>query len=243
MGTFTVTLKRALELTDGTWEIGTDGISRITGGNLGLDYYPIWPGEGERDKLNGLIFDHYMNREIGMETIDLFQLATRRKMNEIMPPYVALMKTTQLALDDALKTVNLSTISNNTSDQTTNNTGTNQTTSDSDSQSRSVNSETPQTMLSPDEDYATAAVDANSQGSATSTASEDSSSDTTANLHSDSNTVGYQGSLSDLIQQYRATILNIPVSIINEMGELFMGVWDTGDSYTNNAYGYYFGRY
>lgn len=235
MSTFTITLSEAIEITGGTIEIA-NGFTTFTPGDseLGLMHYPIWE-ESYRNTLNGKIVDHYWNREIGMETIDLFQLAMRRKMNEIMPVYNQLYASTKLAFDP-MSTVDLTTISDQTANQVTNNTGTSQTDTDSDASSRSVQSNTPQTMLAGNEDYATGAVDANSQSSGTSNASEDSSSDTDAESHNQTTVKGYQGLPSELLMQYRQTILNIDLSIINDLSELFMQVWDNGDSYTQSPY-------
>lgn len=51
-----------------------------------LDDYPIFD-EGYRPILNQKILDHYMFREIGLETPDKFNFFLGRKMREIMPYY------------------------------------------------------------------------------------------------------------------------------------------------------------
>lgn len=230
MATFTVPLKRVIDLTGGTVTLDpATGISVVTGGNIGLAYYPIFD-PAYKVGLDGKIVDHYWNREIGTETIEMFQLAMRRKMNEIMPYYNLLYKSTQIEFDP-LSTVDLTTISDMNStehaDGNSSQTGS--------SGSRSVSSETPQTMLSPTGDYAASAADSN-----TSSDTEGlSSSDTTNEVDTNSNTKGYQGVAADLLMRYRESLLNIDVMIINELEEMFMLVWDNGDEYFHESSGFY----
>lgn len=233
MGTFTIPLKKVIELTGGTTEI-VNGISKLTGGNIGLAYYPLWD-ETYRDHLNGIIVDHYWNREIGLETIDMFQLNMRKKMNEIMPYYNKFYESLQIEFDP-LKTIDLSTASTGDSTQNSTNTGSANSEADNTGASRSVNSETPQTMLSGDADYATSAADSNSTSKTTGTNSQTGTADSTD--HSENNVAvsGYQGVPSDLVVRYRDSIVNVDIMILGELEELFMQVWDTGDSYTNNPY-------
>jgi hypothetical protein len=225
VGTFTLTLKRVIDITGGTVIIDpSTGIASLSGGNIGLDYYPIFD-PAYKPQLTGKIVDHYWNREIGMETIDMFQLAMRRKMNEIMPYYNQLYESTKVEYDP-LSTVDLTTI--NTVD-TTNHSETNSTQGGT-TASRSVSSETPQTMLSGNEDYATGAADTN----ATHNATGDNIEDTTGDVEGNTQTTGYQGVASDLIMRYRESLVNIDVMILNELQELFMLVWDNGDEYSDN---------
>lgn len=237
MPTFTMPLKQAIEFTDGTIDFST-GIAVVTGGDIGLDHYPIYD-ESYRATLNGKIVDHYLNREIGMETIPMFRLAMRRKMNEIMPVYNLLYKSTQIEYDP-LSTVDLRTVSTGTVASDTDNAGSNETTGDTSSVSRAVSSTTPQTMLSPNEDYATGSSDSNGDTTAKSNASESSTSKVSANNSGDSHTTGYQGLPAELIMRYRQAIINVDLMIIEDLEELFMLVWNTGDTYTQNNSPYYY---
>lgn len=231
MATFTVSLKRVIELTGGTTEL-VNGITKLTGGNIGLSYYPIFD-ESYRDSLTGKIVDRYWNREIGLETIDMFQMNMRKKMNEIMPFYNKFYESMQIEFDP-LKTINLSTINNGTNIQDSTTHGTSNNESDNTALSRSVSSETPQTMLSGDADYASSAADANSTSKTTGEGTQDSTANTTTNIHDDSTVSGYQGVPADLIVRYRDSIVNVDLMVIAELEELFMQVWDTGDAYTTN---------
>ena len=229
MATFTIPLKRVISLTGGTIEL-VDGVSKLTGGNIGLQHYTIFD-ETYRDHLDGRIIDHYWNREIGLESVEMFQLAMRRKMNEIMPYYNQLYLSTRVEYDP-LSTINLHTVMSNEANQETLNAGTGEAASNSTSESRAVNSETPQTMLSGDADYATAATDSNGEATTLSTTTENSSSNTSSEGNGDTLITGFQGTASSLIMAYRDSLINVDLMIIGELEELFMLVWDNGDNYT-----------
>ena len=81
----------------------TRRIARVTGelrdivnhGAKLFDYdYPIW-NEAHRPELEKKIINHYANRQIGFETFGRFKHELMCRMQEIMPYYVELYKTTQ----------------------------------------------------------------------------------------------------------------------------------------------------
>lgn len=228
-----MSLKRAIESVGGVLTI-ENGVSKMTGGDIGLNVYPIFDAN-YRPTLNGKIIDHYLNREIGLETIDMFKLAMRRKMNEIMPIYNKLYLSEQLTFDP-LATIDLRTVTENTANQTNTNNATNTAESTNDSKSRSTNLETPQTALSGNADYASSAVDVNGQSEVNSTANEESTFTSENEGAGETHTTGYQGVPSELLMAYRASLLNIDLSVINELEECFMSVWETSDSYTRGYY-------
>lgn len=228
MATFTMPLKAAIKYTGGTTSF-VNGNTVMTGGNIGLASYPIFDAN-YRDTLNGKILDRYWNREIGTESIDMFQLAMRRKMNEIMPFYNKLYLTEKIAYDP-LNTVNLKTVSTGNATQTATSEGASDSSGFAGGSSRSVNSETPQTMLSGNADYATAANDVKSSSDNTSTASQSSNDTAASDTTGENTTTGYQGAASELIMRYRESLLNIDLMILTDLEELFMLVWDNGDEY------------
>lgn len=236
MSTFTIPLKKAIEVTGGELTL-INGVSKLIGGNIGIQHYPIFD-EAYRDHLTGRIVDHYLNREIGVETVDMFQLAMRRKMNEIMPLYNKLYLSERIEYDP-LSTVDLRTLSTSESTNITEANSTAGNTTDTTSQSRAVTSETPQTMLSGSADYATGAADSNSLSTGSGESTGDSLQTDEAVNTSDSHTTGYQAVGSDLIIRYRESLLNIDLMIINELEELFMQVWDNGDTYSNSERFYF----
>lgn len=229
MSTFTIPLKRVIELTGGTITL-EDNVSKMTGGNIGLNGYEIFD-PAYKPHLDGRIIDHFYNREIGMETIDMFQLAMRRKMNEVMPYYNKLYLTERIAYDP-LSTIDLRTVASGSTTQSAEANVGSTATSTSESASRAVGSDTPQMALSGSGDYATTINDANGQGSTNSEGSEESTNNATGESDSDSHVTGYQGLASDLVMRYRDSLLNIDLMVIRELEECFMLVWDNGDSYT-----------
>lgn len=234
MSTFTTPLKRVISATGGTAEIGPDGIRRLVGGNIGLEYYPIF-NEDYRPILTGKIVDHYWNREIGLESIEMFQLAMRRKMNEIMPYYNQLYESTRIQFDP-LSTVDVKTLSTANGTQTATGEAESSSNNESTSGSRTVQSETPQTMLSGNADYATAAADANSKTVAEGVATETNTSSATNENTGESHTSGYQGIASELLMRYRESIINVDFMVIRELEECFMLVWDNGDQYITESW-------
>jgi hypothetical protein len=194
-----------------------------TGVGIGLDIYPIFDPT-YRAPLNRKIVDHYWNQEIGQETIGMWRFAMRRKMNEIMRYYNQVLKT-ELITIDPLSTVNVKNESNSTHQHDASSTGTSDNTSENDGSGRSVSSEFPQTALSGNGDYATSAVD-NANKTQVKANVENAGSETGTDTDSNSSTsTGYTGAASQLLTAYRSTLLNVDIAIIDDMSELFMGLW------------------
>lgn len=229
MSTFTMPLWKVIELTGGTVSRNEAGVRLIEGGNIGLQYFTCYE-PAHKTELVGKIIDHYWNREIGVETVSMFQLAMTRRMNEIMPYYNQLYKTETLVFDP-LSTIKLHTIVSANEIQNVGVETTAENITGHTSQSRTVQSELPQVALGGNNDYATAAVDANTGGSGNTNATETKESDSTTENTNDTTVEGYQAYPSRLIQQYRDILLNIDTMIIEELSTCFMGIWNTGDDY------------
>jgi len=238
MSTFTMRLNEVIDALGGTADIDpTTGIRVLANCPIGLQYYPEWT-TGYRTTLNGKIVDHYWNYEIGQESIDLFIQQLRVKMQEIMPLFNQLYHSTQIAFDP-LSTMDVHSVT--TGDLTTHasNAANNVTTNDTTNASRAVSSDTPQTQLSGDSDYATNAADVNGQVNTTIDANENSTGDSTATNNGTNVMTGYQGPASALLMQYRQSLMNIDLQVITALEDLFMLVWDNGDTFTNqNSYGF-----
>lgn len=213
MPVFTMELWRVMEMTN----------------DIGLNDYPIFE-EDYRERLNKLITDHYHDREIGMETIAKFRHAVMRRMNEVMPYYNDLYMSQKIQFDP-LSTVDIRTI-------TTGKTKTDaETLAESTSEmenaggSRAVQSDTPQVRLSGDGDYASSAADTTSDSTATGSGTENQVATSEEESENDSRTTGYQGPPASLIMDYRRSLMNIDLLVIDELSDMFMGVWDNGDDY------------
>lgn len=254
MATFTLELKTVIEFMYGTTMDPEDYVQTyesVTYGNvvygelpvladngtkLGIGGYPIFDAN-YRKVLNGKILDRYWNREICTETIDDWRLIIRRKMNEIMPYYNKLYESEQIEYG-ALDTMKIHSVNETTMAGTEETIAANTSTSGTDSKARVVNSDTPQTMLSGIEDYASGATDSNSQSDVESVSNQ--TADTSNNTNSDSDTLvtGYQGIASELVMRYRNSLLNIDTLILTDLEDCFMQILNNGDEYStrNNFY-------
>ena len=237
---FTIEFGEAVELLGGTIQFGNEndtGHSRIVGGALTLDNYPIFDS-AYRPRLNGLIIDRFYNQEIGHETVNKFKLQLRAHLNEHMP-YFNRMYVAEMLEIDPLSTIDMRTIVSNSATQNVSANAENDTTTSTQSGSRSVFSDLPQTMLAGNEDYASNATDANTGASVDAKSDELSNSETESLSDSESHMSGYQGSASELIAQYKENLTNIDVMVLDSMNALFMGIWHSGDTATNQ--GSYYG--
>lgn len=227
----------------------------MNGFDLGLLSYPIFD-ENYREQLNNKIIEHYWFREIGQETPQLFKMFLNRTMNEIMPYYNEMYKTTLLDVNP-LANVDVATQGTRDSgheemrdtkraDSYTGKrteSGTSTTDSDTESDARTVNSTTPQMQLSGREDYASSLVDANSTANTTGTtnttgqSADTSYTDVTelANMNANDTQqyveriTGLQGLTgAQAVQLAREAILNVDMMVIYALEPLFMQVWYTG---------------
>lgn len=196
-----------------------------------LSLYPIWE-ESYRQQLNDKILRHFWQREIGAETIEMFTFNVNRRMLEVMPYYNQLYATTKATYDplstfDWTDTADSGTTVTNTTD------GTNDSTTNSsvNNMSRVVNSEMPQVPLSGNGDYASAATDTRAdtttESTANGTAHENSTQNATGLNHR--SMAGRSGSANQLLMEWRRTLLNIDMLVIDELEDCFIGVWSNGD--------------
>jgi hypothetical protein len=225
MATFTIVFKYACDIVNASADNAYAPI--------GLGEYPIFD-ETYRATLNKKIVDRYWNREIGVETIEMFTFAMKRKLNEIMPYYNKLYESEKIDFDPLI-TMDINTVANTTSVEEADATSESNSNSLTDANSRAVQSTTPQTMLSGNEDYASSAADSNSDSDTISDSTQNTDSTVNRDTNADSHVTGYQGIPSNIIMAYRASLLNIDLMILADLEELFMLVWDTGDEYANRT--------
>jgi hypothetical protein len=219
MAVFTITLKDAIDYCADLDQ------------TIGLDTYPIFNDE-YRTLLNKKIVDHYMFREIGMESVEKFTFALRRKMNEIMPYYNQMLESERIKFDP-LATFDMHTIVAGLNEGQTNASGTSNTLSDNIAKAISVHSDFPQTSLGERTTgvYATDSTESDSDAKATGSATENNSSTSKTTDMNTQRVTGFSGTAADLLTRYRATLLNIDLAILSDLQELFMSVWDNGDTY------------
>lgn len=217
--------------------------------DLGLKDYPIFD-ESYREQLNNKIIQHYYFREIGFETEALFKNRLNQKMNEIMPYYNQMYESSKLKIDP-LSTIDLQEVfsrkSKTTGEGTSSTSGTGNNTNNFNSTDTtdygkiSKFSDIAQAQTTPNEilndKYLTSATVDDGQDKNTNTGTNTSQTESTTsgtstderNLDEDTTLTrkGNNGtaSESELLNMYRETFLNIDMMVIDELSELFLGIW------------------
>lgn len=217
--------------------------------DLGLKDYPIFD-ESYREQLNNKIIQHYYFREIGFETEALFKNRLNQKMNEIMPYYNQMYESSKLKIDP-LSTIDLEEVfsrkSKTTGEGTSSTSGTGNNTNNFNSTDTtdygkiSKFSDIAQAQTTPNEilndRYLTSATVDDGQDKNTNTGTNTSQTESTTsgtstdkrNLDEDTTLTrkGNNGtaSESELLNMYRETFLNIDMMIIDDLDELFLGIW------------------
>lgn len=188
-----------------------------------------------KDKLADRIINHYYMREIGVETIGLFKLKIKTKLDLLMEKYAPLIYTNSIEYDllvneDYTETFNRTT--SGTDSNTNSSTGSNSTTSSG--SGLTVSSDTPQGQISKATilagQYATSTSAGENTGtSTTSDIVTNQSSGTNSGTESFTRRVkgnrGISATYQAMIKQYRDNILTIYNDIINDLNDLFMGIW------------------
>lgn len=201
--------------------------------------WPCWavvePGGGAHtyhEVLAKKILKHYYTREIGFETVGLWKLKLNTKLNEIMPYYVNLYKTVEKEYDwlrdtDYYRQHEGS--GEGTNSETTEDSG--EYSSENAGTSWRVYSDTPQGSLTnvENETYLTDATKQTTSG----TASGENSASRERNGEYN-NTDEYLDhiygkmpgkSMTALLMEYRDSIINIDMMVIEELNDLFMKIW------------------
>lgn len=201
--------------------------------------YPIFD-ESYRSVLEIKILKHFYTREIGCETVGLWKHYLNMKLNEIMPYYNKLYLSELIEFNPLYNVRYDTTYEGSASGNSTDN--------DNGSLSEGIDdntrsswdsmdkfSDTPQGSVRNLENgtYLTSARQVTGGDDTDYTRDRDVTTRNTRNGQF-SNTDQYlkhvegsngSRSLSELLMQYRETFLNIDMMIINELNDLFMGVW------------------
>ena len=192
--------------------------------------------ETYRSVLCKKILKHYYLREIGTETVGVWKLWMNTKLEEIMPYYNQLYRSALLEFDP-LKDYSVERTHKRTGvNDKTGNTDTSENSSGSSSVNstyRELFSDTPQGGLNglENETYLTNATKRTSEQSSNSTVTNKSGTDYTESVNSTEDyTEKVAGkvsgvSYSKMLNEFRETMLNIDMKVINEFEELFFGLW------------------
>lgn len=186
------------------------------------------------------ILKHYYMREIGTETFGIWKLWMNTRLEEIMPYYNQLYESAKIEfnpLDDVKLTRELRRTEQETEtknrDVTQNGNSTNN--GETSSNSKDLYSDTPQGSISGLESntYLTNARiiesgdNVNSNAEYTNTESENNENETNTTENYIETLAGKQGgsSFSKSLMEFRDTLLNIDMLVIEEFNDLFMGLW------------------
>lgn len=191
--------------------------------------FPIYD-ENYRKTLELKIVRHFYTREICCETVGRWKMFLRDRLNLIMPYYNDLYKSATLEFNP-LYDHDLTTTSNKSGSGSNSNSGStssNQTTNNS-STDWNLHSDTPQGAIT-DLDEMNYLSDA-TKGTDNSEQKSNGSSNTStngnySNIEDYTQTVqGFTNPPSELIKKYRETLINIDQLIINDLDDLFFGLW------------------
>lgn len=188
--------------------------------------YPIFD-ENYRNTLNQNILNHYYENEIGFETASLFRFYLNQTLNEIMPYYNELYKIQKEVLKNAINNVNLTeTLKRDTSTTTNSNSTSN---NNGENNSKNVFLDTPQgDLYKGDIDNTNYATNVTWNKNNTSNNIIDNSASSGTGIENYVKTIiGNNGNKYniELLQQVKDNIMNIDLMIINDLNDLFMGIY------------------
>lgn len=185
-----------------------------------MDSYPIFD-ENYRNTLNNNILYHYYKNEIGFETASLFRFYLNQKLNEIMPYYNELYKVQKKIIDENLLLNNVNLTERLTGSNTTNTSSTSQ----SSNKGKNLFQDTPQGEISnteiDDQKWATNLTLNNNSINDTSNATGNGTNEYLKTI------VGNNGGKFniDVLNDIKNNLMNIDLMIINELNDLFMGIF------------------
>ena len=186
--------------------------------DFGLDTYPIFD-ENYRSVLNSNILNFYYENEIGFETAELFKFYLNNTMQLIMPKYNLLYNAQTSILTNLYGNVNLQEESNRTNENEIS------TTSSSTSKNKNLFQDTPQGEL----DF----TDLENQNWATNYTMNDNDIDDESSSNGN-NTEDYIRTVTgnngnkyniEILRDIKNNLMNIDMLIINELQDLFMGIY------------------
>ncbi len=172
-------------------------------------------GTWSKDKLAKKIVDHYLMREIGFETPYLFQHYVKTTMNEIMEQKLPLIYSASIEYDPLIN-VDYSETFTRRIDNTASGTDS--------SSGLTINSDTPQSQISKTEiltgKYASSTQAGENSATTSTTGATEEGSTKTVKGNS-----GVSATAQKMIEQYRKNIIAIDKEIIDELNDLFMGLY------------------
>ena len=180
-------------------------------------------GTWSKDKLAKKIVDHYFMREIGFETPALFRHYVKVTMNEIMESKLPLIYSASIEYDPMVNVDYTETF-----ERTIDNTVSGSDSQTANSSGLTINSDTPQGQINKTQILQGKYASSTQAGESTQTTSGEN--EQTGNTEEGSTkrvkgNSGVSATAQKMIQQYRENIIAIDKDIINELNDLFMGLY------------------
>lgn len=172
-------------------------------------------GTWNKDKLAQMIVDHYYMREIGLETPALFRHQAKMLMREIMEEKAPLIYSAAIAYDPLVNVDFTETYTSQSS---------NSGQSSSSTSGLAVNSDTPMGQISKQEILQGKYASSTGASEASDTSSSSGSGTETYSKNIKGNS-GVSATAQKMVEQYRDNIITINRDIINEVNQLFMGIY------------------
>ena len=185
-----------------------------------FEYPSFYEGE-EKKTFERKVIDHFYFRQIGQETVGRFLHCFRTKIREIMPYYIQLYKSQEIMenLDDPFGNVDII----ETFEQETSGSSESSGSSSSNENRQHKFANTPQGSIENIDNYMSEAFKDENEDSSTSNASG-SSEGTVKHTLTRKGNQGVNTYAHDMLE-LRETFLNIDMMIINDLNELFLGVY------------------
>lgn len=201
-----------------------------------FDYPSFYTGD-EKKAFEKKVIDHYYFRQIGQETVGRFVHMFQSRIRDIMPYYIQLYESEKYMKDieDPFATVDYTeTYEEESSGQSSGQSSS--TASGTDKKTDSENREhrfsnTPQNSISNLDNYMTEAfVDANTITGNMETSGESSGESSSQSSGTVKHTLTKKGAMGVTtfghdMMEYRQSFLNIDLMVINELNDLFLGVY------------------
>lgn len=180
-------------------------------------------GTWSKDRLATKIVDHYFMREIGFETPYLFQHYVKVAMNEIMESKLPLIYSASIEYDPMVNVDYTETF-----ERTIDNTVSGTDSQTAESSGLTVNSDTPQGQVNKTQILEGRYASSTQAGESSQTTSGENEQTGNTEEGSTKHVIGNSGvsaTAQKMIQQYRENIIAIDKDIINELNDLFMGLY------------------
>lgn len=180
-------------------------------------------GTWSKDKLAKKIVDHYFMREIGFETPALFRHYVKVTMNEIMESKLPLIYSASIEYDPMVNVDYTETF-----ERTIDNTVSGTDSQTANSSGLTINSDSPQGQINKTQILDGKYASSTQAGESTQTTSGEN--EQTGNTEEGSTkrvkgNSGVSATAQKMVQQYRENIIAIDKDIINDLNDLFMGLY------------------